>query len=232
MSLKTNTILIRPASLGGDADELLENLGYAKRRRLKKPVPFATAGGGSIWIGAIGDCTIIYKDLAWHFFDRFANNPDLPVPDPLDEFVFLKSSLLRQFPVADIAALVLNGVVDAWGFAVFRNRALIRCCYGADGAIFADEGARLPAENDFLANYDRIDADGQVLYRSRSHPSYEPMSVADLGEAFVCEVWRSFTGHEFDSPELFHVQGTEFWLNDDEAEFRARCGRPWWKFWG
>jgi hypothetical protein len=66
MGWKTQTILIRPALPGPDPDELLGRLGYEKRRKIED-APFATAGSGSIWVGAIGDCIVMYTPCAWHF---------------------------------------------------------------------------------------------------------------------------------------------------------------------
>jgi hypothetical protein len=63
MGWKTNTILVRPALLGAGPDNLLGQLGYEKRRKIGD-VPFGTSGGGSIWIGAIGYCIVIYTALA------------------------------------------------------------------------------------------------------------------------------------------------------------------------
>jgi hypothetical protein len=230
MSWKTNTIVVRPAHLGTDPDELLRNLGYANRLR-RKEACFAEAGSASIWIGAISDRIIMYTDLAGHFFDGFGDGP-------IDQdCTFLKSALLQHFPEAEIAALILDSRVDAWGFAVYRSGTLIRRFYGHDGAILGDEGSRLPAENAYLSNCDHIEVDGQVLYKNRSDPGVEAYSLAHHGEGLFCEVWRSFTGYEFDAPELLQILGSDFWLNDDEEKFRRTSkddfrGRPWWKFWG
>ncbi|WP_425909454.1 DUF6928 family protein [Nitrobacter sp. TKz-YC02] len=225
MSWKTNTIVVRPALLGADPDEFLGRLGYEKRRKSKE-VLLAESGGASIWIGAISDRIIVYTPLAGHFFDGC-------VDGPVDQdFSFLRSALFRHFPEADIAAFFLDSRVGAWGFAVFRRGALIRRFYGHDGTIIGDEGSQLPAENAYLANCDRVEVDGEILYRSRSDLGDEPLSLADHGEGLFCEVWRSFTGYGFDAPELLQIPGSDFWLNDDEDEFLARRRRPWWKFWG
>jgi hypothetical protein len=204
MSWKTNTILVRPAFLGADPDELLGRLGYANRRRGKE-TPFARAGGGHIWVGAIGDLIVMYTDFAVHFFDGF-------VDDPRDQkFAYFKSALLRHFSEMDIAAFFLDGRVDAWGFAVFHSGALIRRFYGHDGAIFGDEGSQLPAETAYFANCDRTEIDGEVLYKSRD-PRCEPLSVARHGEGVLFEVWRAFAGYRLDGPELNRIFGTNFWL--------------------
>jgi hypothetical protein len=226
MGWKTNTILVRPALLGVGPDELVGRLGYEKRRKIKDE-PFATAGSGSIWIGMIGDCVVVYTPFAWHFFDGL---PD----DPNDkDFAFFKSALFRQFHDAKIVGLILDSRVDAWGYAVFQSGALVRRSYGHDGTILGDEGSPLPSERAYFANCDRIDVDGEILYKSRSDPRCEPLSVAFHGAELVFEVCRSFTGYPLDAPELQQITGAAFWLNDDEDEFLALHGRrPWWKFWG
>lgn len=229
MIWKANTIVIRPALLGADPDEILGHLGYGQRRRIGERIAFGKAGG-SIWIGAIDDRIIMHTYLADGFFDGL-------VDDPLDQdFKFFKSALLRHFREADIAALFLNGTVDAWGFSVFRDGALVRRFYGHDGSILGDEGSRLPVEDAYFANCDRIEVDGEVLYKTH-HPGVEPLSLAYHGEGLLWDVWRSFTGYELDAPELWQIPGSVFWLNDDEEEFRRRNSgrdelRPWWKFWG
>ena len=89
-----------------------------------------------------------------------------------------------------------------------------------------------PAEKAYLANCDRIEVDGEILYNNRSAPGGEPCSLADHGERIFCEVWRSFTGYEFDAPEILQIPGSDFWLNNDEEEFlrrKAMSRRPWWK---
>ena len=115
MGFKTETMLIRPAALDGGADKLLADLGYDKRRKINN-APFATAGGGSMWIGSTGDCIVVYTYLASGFFDDPREHRDV---------VDFKDALARIFPEADIAALFLHSVVGAWGFAVFRRGTLI-----------------------------------------------------------------------------------------------------------
>src|ERR1700737_4564382 len=136
MSWKTNAIVVRPAFLGADPDELLGHFGYEKRRKSKE-ASFAEAGSASIWIGAISDRIIMYTYLTDYFFDGFVDGP------PDQGFTFLKSALFRYFSETDIAAFFLDSRVGAWGFAVFRRGALIRRFYGHDGAILGDEGSQL-----------------------------------------------------------------------------------------
>src|SRR5262249_61788208 len=58
MRWKTQTIIIRPAALGGSPDKLVADLGYGKRRWIGA-TSLLLAGGGSLWIGLVGDCVVI-----------------------------------------------------------------------------------------------------------------------------------------------------------------------------
>ena len=147
--------------------------------------------------------------------------------DPLDQdFTSFKNALFQHFSENEIAAFFLDSRVDAWGFAVFRSGALVRRLYGYDGAILGDEGSWLPAETVYFANCDRIEVDGEILYKSRFDPRCDPLSPALHGEGLLWEVWRSFTGYRLDAPELNQIPGYNFWLNDDEEKFGRRKLRP------
>jgi hypothetical protein len=235
VGFKTQSILIRPAFLDGGPDKLLSDLGY-ERRRKADDTTFSRAGAGSIWIGSIEDCIVIYTHFAGAFFDdNFAKDKD---------FIEFRIALLRRFPEADVAAFSAHSGVGYWGFAVFRRGTLIRRQYGADGTTFCDEGPLLPVEEAYISKFQRIETEGEVRYRDPNHPEYEDMTVADFGEQLVPEIGRSYTGVPFDE---LNAPGTNFWLNDDEAEFLSMMQkqrteeqqrratfqtRPWWKFWG
>jgi hypothetical protein len=226
MSFKTQTILIYPARLDGGPDQLLARLGYEKRRKIED-TPFTHAGRGSIWIGSIGDCIILYWYGAADFFDE---------QPPEEDFVKLKNALLRHFSDSEIAPLFLDGRTGAWGFAVFRHGVSVRRQYGIDGMTLCDEGSRLPIEEAFLAKLHRTDTDQGIRYVDPAHPDYE-MGPSDLGDALVFEIARAYTGQLLDQ---FDPPGTSFWLDDDEAKYPAldavptspQPSRPWWKFWG
>ncbi|NOT69775.1 MAG: hypothetical protein HOP09_00425 [Hyphomicrobium sp.] len=234
MGQKTQTILIRPARLDDGPDQLLADLGFEKRRRICE-TPFSKGGPCSIWIGALGDCIVIYSDFAFAPFDE--------APADSEAFKSFEESILRCFADADIAALTLHSVVGAWGFAVFRNGALVRRQSGADGTIDCDEGQRLEEEDAYLSKLVRVDVQGAVIYRSQDDADDGDLSEADFGPELTSEICRSFTGFAINSRELADARGTEFWLNDDEAEHTARLkksqattpiqqlSRPWWKFW-
>jgi hypothetical protein len=228
MGWKTQSILIRPAVLDGGPDKLLADLGYQRRRKIDD-TPLSSAGGGDIWIGSVEDCIVIDTHLAGGFFDDdFAKDGD---------FIEFRNALLQRFPDADIAAFSANSVVEHWGFAIFRRGALIRRQFGADGNTFCDEGSRLPIEEAYIAKFQRIEAEGEIRYRHPDHPEYDDMTEADLGVLLVPEIGCSYAGVPLDALD---APGTNFWLNDDEAKFRASTQqvraniqtRPWWKFWG
>jgi hypothetical protein len=229
---KTHTILVRPIALDDGLEKLLGDLGYDTVRKVSD-TPFDGALQGSIWIGIVDDCAIIYSPLAGLFF---AGDDDDDEEHP--EFKVFKGALLRRFSEADIAVLSLHSVVGHWGFAIFRGGALIRCQHGYDGMVIADEGARLPVEEAYLSKFDRHEVDGVIRYRDPHHPERGDMSDPDFGEELVFDICRSFTGTPLDQ---LQADGTNFWLNDDEEEFlRAKANhvdgvsgsRPWWKFWG
>jgi hypothetical protein len=231
MGSKTQTILIRPAVLDGGPEKLLGELGYDKWRKIAD-APFHRAGLGSIWIGAVGDCVIIYSYLVGHFYEEDRNELD-------QASAALQNSILQRFSEADIAILSLHSVVAHWGFAVYRQGKLIRRQHGYDGMVLADEGPRLPVEEAYLSKFERRDDDGGIRYRHPEYPKYDDVSGADLGGELVFEICKSFTGVPLDR---LKADGAIFLLNDDEAEWLAgkapkhaqgaNGSRPWWKFWG
>ena len=222
MGWKTNTILIRPADLDGGPEKLLAAFGHDRPRKVSE-TPFSGAGTGSIWIGAIADCVILYTPLASGFFDDGDNRE-------VNDF---KAALLRHFPQNDIAALALHSVVGAWGFAVYQRGTLIRHQHGYDDIVQRDEGPRLPAEETYLARFERQEVGGEIRYRDPRHPEWSDMRDPDFGERLVFEICRSFTGFTLD--QLDDVKGVNFWLSEEEEQEysrRAAASRPWWKFWG
>lgn len=215
MGWKTQTILIRPALLDGGPEKLLGELGYDRYRKIGD-APFGRAGAGSIWIGAVGDCSIIYSYLIGNFYEEDRNGLDRASAE-------LKASILQRFSESDIAILSLNSVVGHWGFAVYRQGRLIRRQHGYDGMVLADEGPRLPEEEAYLARFERHDVDGEVQYRDPRHPEYGDMGLPDFGEALVFEICKSFAGVPLNR---LNADGADFWLNDDEAEVLAKSRAP------
>jgi hypothetical protein len=229
MGWKTQTILVRPAFLYDGPEKFLQNLGYAQCHRINDS-SFAEAGSGSVWVGSLADCIVIYTPIAFDFFND--ENEDTR------EFVEFQNALLKQFPEADIAVVMLQSVVDGWGFAVFQKGNLIRRQHGFDGNVLCDEGVPLIAETNYLSQFDRIEKDGSILYRDPLHIECNEMGDADLGEGLVFEICRSFTGFALDSREFDAARGTNFWFSDTDVRPLPRSAasmsskRPWWKFWG
>ena len=232
MSYKTQTIFIHPVTLEGGPDKLLADLGYENPVRIND-APFTGAGHGSVWIGATSDCVIIYTPFAWNFFGG----------EDDDEFDTFKNALLRRFYDLEVTPLMLDGRTGAWGFAVFRHGALIRCQYGVDGETLSDEGEPLPFEKSFRARFERREADGETRYHDPRHPDADDMTEVDLSFDLVMEMFQSFTGRPF---EEVPCTGVNFWLSKEEQEKYSRklaatetwqdrtrsSDRPWWKFWG
>jgi hypothetical protein len=99
MSYTANTILIRPGSVASGPEELLRDLGHENLQKVSD-LPFGKAVGtaGLIWIGSLGECTIIEGYAAWDLF------VDMPTK--------FKTALFRRFPDSDIAALTQQSTVE------------------------------------------------------------------------------------------------------------------------
>ena len=187
MGRNTQTILVRSGELRSGPDGLLSDLGYVSRRKIAD-TRVSNRGSCSIWIGSIGDCIILDSDFATGI---------LGGDDAADGAIAVfQNSLLRCFPESDIAALTLNSVVGAWGFAVFKEGKLIRHQFGFDGGTITNKGPRLPVEWTYLQNSRPSEIDGEIMYRDPAHPEYDDMTDADLGNPLVPEICRSFTGFD------------------------------------
>jgi hypothetical protein len=191
------------------------------------------AGRGSVWIGAFGECVVIYAPLAWQFFPHEQDAEDA-------EFDSFKEALLGRFADAEVTVLCLNGVVGAWGFAVFRSGQSIRRSHGYDGMVICDEGERLPIEKEFLARFQRVELAGETRYRDTNHSDEGDVTDADFGEHLTSAIFESFTGESVDAVKKFNPDGVSFWLSKAEEQRYSRTftaepapvSRPWWKFWG
>jgi len=224
MSRSTSTVLIRPASVNGSPETLRDDLGFSASLNAAQG-SFGEVGENlDIWIGSIDDCVVLGGGFALSFFE------DLP-----DE---IWTKLFQHFPGAEVAVLGLNSVVEAWGFAVFRNGELIRRADNGwtEERALSDFGPRLPIEDAFLSRMERIEKDGAAFYRDKRYPQSDEMTAEDFGESFVDEIFRSFTGFTIDDQELFNLLGTGFASCDPVIKkvLPSRAGplgRPWWRFW-
>lgn len=227
MSQKTQTLLIRPASLDGDADAFLERLGYDKHQRVGD-VPFSTSGAAEMWIGSVGDCVMICTPLVWEFFEEEHATQD---------FLVFRDALLRSYPNASIVALTLQSTIEQWEFALFHEGVLLRFQHGYDGNVLRNEGARLAVEDSHFEGLERTDAEGKVTYRDPAMPE-QIMTEDDLGPYRVNAIIRSLTGFSLESRELNATLGTDFRLSDarpatthpPDASITDQA-RPWWRFW-
>jgi len=148
MGFKTQTILVRPGVLDGGPDKFLADLGYDKRRKVDD-TPFCRAERAAS--GSARSAIALLSTRCWR------GTSSMTPRQMIRYFTFFKNALFRHFPGADIAALSLHNVIDAWGFAVFRRGSLIRRQHGYDGSILCDEGPRLPAEDVCLSKFERIE---------------------------------------------------------------------------
>ncbi len=200
MGFKASAILVCPASLDGGPEKLLSDLGYANPAKVGETqlIDGIYPPRKTIWISAIGDCVIIASDFADGFFE------DRPTD--------FTNALFRCFPNSEIAALILQSVVDLWGFAVFHGETLIRCKYGSsDEGVGRDQGTFLSIEEICRAKF-------------RAGSGDIEMTDDEFGEIVVFEIFKEFTGLPLDEDEALNTLGMCFALGTPPKN-------PWWKIW-
>lgn len=209
MGLKANSILIRPAALPDNPPQFLESLGFRGLTSLGEQSYGEVRGqrwSRSVWIGLAGDCLILSgQGLAEPFFE----------PQPSQ----LMLQLFDLFANAEICAVALDSVVNAWGFAVFRNRRPIRRkCGDGDVGTTVDEGAPLPEEAALLS-CSRLREDGTRVYRVPDFPDGD-LDEDQVGENFISEICKRFTGMDMLTDAAL-----------DQVPMIGFAPPPWWKFW-
>ncbi|RBP11408.1 hypothetical protein DFR50_116103 [Roseiarcus fermentans] len=217
MGWKTDTVLIRPAHVGADAQALLGSLGFSDLTPLGER-PFEAAiwpKTGEVWIGGAGECLMISaRGLCGEVFK--------PGAAPFVQ------ALARRFPGGEIAAATLHSVVNLWGFAVLRDGVALRRKAGsADDGTFEDFGAPLPEERELLAR-STLDGEGRRVYRLPDFAG-EAMSEDQVGEEYVFRIFERLTGQRPDTGEtLLDTPCAGFSFSSLAV---AAPHRPWWKVW-
>jgi hypothetical protein len=202
MSYTANTILIRPGSVASGPEELLRDLGHEILQKVSD-LPFGKAVGtaGLIWIGSLGECTIIEGYAAWDLF------VDMPTK--------FKTALFRRFPDSDIAALTQQSTVEHWGFAYYRKGVLIRCQHGAEPMVVRDFGALLPLEESYLVARQSVLSENKFALRPED-PAREVIATGFRSD-IVWEIFKSFTGYAPNEKGIYHAIGSAFEVSDPES---------------
>lgn len=140
---------------------------------------------GDLYIGAYeGGVVIAHDTLPALLFDETSRKRNFGRVE--DNAVF-RQAVHDLFPGGEVTTLILQSVVNMWGFSVYRKAELIRCASGAEGEFYGSIGAPLPEEEAVLAEHpiETIDT-GEIAY----------------SEELVFEVSRRVLGHRYDEDPM------------------------------
>jgi hypothetical protein len=121
-----------------DLAEALSKLNLGHYRPVKQVALHLSNKPETLFAGLYNGCLLVV-------------HPDLPFQFFTDEQSETETMFIREFPDAEIAALLENSTVDLFGFAVITKGKKIRMKDGCDGEIFHDEGEPLPEELESLS---------------------------------------------------------------------------------
>ena len=143
----------------------------------------------------------IYPDEDKVYIAQHKNNllicaPDIPMHFFEDELSDIENILITQFPHTEICALILQSVVNQWGYSIIKNGVKIRARAGSskDGT-FVEFGEPLKEESNLL-HQSYINEDGEKLYRI--HNDKESYTEDQAGENFVFAIFERYFGHSLD----------------------------------
>ena len=191
MGFKTFTIFCtdRPGYFGtmpahdpAKAEQLLSVLGLQGYELVDKNANLNDyPKDGDLYVGAYeGGVVIAHETLPALLFEEISRKRNFGSVE--DNAVF-RQAIHELFPTGEVTALILQSVVNMWGFSVYRKGELLRCASGAEGEFFGSSGTPLPEEESILAEHpiETIDS-GDVAY----------------SEELVFEVARRVLGHRYD----------------------------------
>ncbi|RFB80013.1 hypothetical protein [Methylovirgula sp. 4M-Z18] len=209
MGVCYDLILIKPAPKSESPEALRDLLGDSAAVH-SYPAKFQRFCC-DLWIGEIENCMVLDSYNALQMIP-FADNPEAAIAENVTiETPELVERILLRFPDSEIAALTLDSRVGAYGYSVFRSGKMIRSRFGLSGVLERDYGEKLPFETNYLSsNYEAIENNGVISYKSIASPTDDELSGADLGEDLAIELFRVFTGSEPDSAEMGKIVGTGF----------------------
>ena len=121
-----------------DINEILHKLGLAQYTPMEQVPLHYSNKPKTLYTGFYNDSLLlVHPDLAFHFFGDTQSETE--------------KLFLATFPSCEMAALIENGTVGLFGYAVIENGQKIRMKDGSDGEIFHDMGEQLPEEKQVLA---------------------------------------------------------------------------------
>ncbi|WP_343693858.1 hypothetical protein [Chitinophaga sp.] len=147
--------------------------------------------------------------------------------------------LTDLFPASEICTIQLHSGVNHWGYAVIRNGEKVRIrCGNADQGTIIDFGEPLEEELELLSKSEI--KNGKRIYHLDDD---EPYAEDQVGENFVAEIWKRYTGKNlFQDDEVFEFNLAGFktskpFTGSTPAPATTATApipavkKPWWKFW-
>lgn len=115
-----------------------------------------------------------------------------------EEFSNLEKKLINYFPDSEICAVSLQSTINHYGFALIKNHKKERVKSGdADNGLIIDYGEPLKEELELLAK-SKVNEKGERVYYLDHDPT-EPYYEDQVGENFVFEIFKRYTGEKLDS---------------------------------
>lgn len=157
----------------------------------------------------------------------------------------LEIKLNKLFPNSEICAILLQSVVNFWGYSISKNGERIRVRAGSDEGTYLEIGSPIEEELDLLSK-STIDEEGQRLYKFEEFED-ELLTEDQVGENFVFAICKRYFAVELDQDdEIFALKMKGFSFSSDEEVEETKVdekevlitnnnllisSKPWWKFW-
>jgi hypothetical protein len=197
-------------------EELLNELGFNDLVRIEDQ-PYDSAmfpDEDKVYIGKYKNNLIICADnLPLDFFDKSLG--------------YTEKTLIKYFPKSEICAASLQSTINHFGFAVIKAGEKVRVKAGdADSGTIIDIGKPLEQEEELLAK-SKIDDQGRRLYYLNG-TSAEPFFENQVGENFVFEIFKRYTGEPLDSDdELLATDFTAYTFSKKELLIDNHFSGEW-----
>ncbi len=181
---------------------------------------------------------LIYPPANKIYFGKYhrnliITNEELPQNFITDTLCKEEKRLIELFPDSEICAVILHSVVNLWGYSIIKNGRKIRARAGSsDDGTFLEFGEPIETERELLAQSD-LNSDGQRIYVLEDFPD-EELSEDQVGEEFVFEIFKRYTGMDFEfDDELFEIilSGYSYDDNPFNNSLESESAKPWWNFW-
>ncbi len=229
MGWKAFSILIKPA-IDISHETILQALGFSDVNKIDDELYDVAIypDKNKIFIGYYNNLLIISEfNLPYQFF-----TPGLTETE---------KRLINIFPKSEICAVSLHSGTNYWAYAIIKEGQKIRARMG-DGSNGTTLDFGEPLEEELaLLSKSRFDDYGQRQYFFEEYPE-KPFSEAQVGENFVFEIYKRYTGERLDSNDdfLFETQLSGYEIvtakkvstvSQSIPDLITKQDKPWWKFW-